>query len=255
MFPNLFSINLPSSNIYTDIMQKSKISGIEFAILDNYLQFQEFNSTQTRWWNPNSGGNSLFTLLLKLASSKNASNVITTRISNLLDELTRTNVIFNISLISPVMALVNSLQGLSLQVSEIDNMEQVWKWFDETISRVVKTPYKYVDMAKEYNYISPFIMCLSEQWKYVDKSGNPEFLIKWLILFLRNMIFIGEDHIGIDKLVKNVFPEVSDHDVNIYLKLDSFEENIKKTNSSNSLISSMKSSSFSSIFRRFHLKI
>ncbi|CAI4601437.1 BFH_collapsed_G0033580.mRNA.1.CDS.1 [Saccharomyces cerevisiae] len=244
MFPNLFSINLPSSNIYTDIMQKSKISGIEFAILDNYLQFQEFNSTQTRWWNPSSGGNSLFTLLLKLASSKNASNVITTRISNLLDELTRTNVIFNISLISPVMALVNSLQGLSLQVSEIDNMEQVWKWFDETISRVVKTPYKYVDMAKEYNYISPFIMCLSEQWKYVDKSGNPEFLIKWLILFLRNMIFIGEDHIGIDKLVKNVFPEVSDHDVNIYLKLDSFEENIKKTNSSNSLISSMKSSSF-----------
>ena len=244
IFPNLFSINLPSSNIYTGVMQKPKVSGIEFAILDNYLQFQEFNSTQTKWWNPSSGANSLFTLLLKLASSKNASNVITTRISNLLDELTRTNVIFNVSLISPVMALVNSLQGFSLQVSETDGMEKIWKWFDETISRVVKTPYKYVDLAKEYNCISPFIMGLSEQWKYVDKNGNPDFLIKWLLFFFRNMIFIGEDHMGIGKLVKDVFPEVSEDDANLYLKLDSFEENTENTNNSNSLISLMKDSSF-----------
>lgn len=244
LFPNLFSINLPSSNIYTDIMQKPTISGMEFAILDNYLQFQEFNSTQTKWWNSNSDGNSLFTLLLKLASSKNASNMVATRISNLLDELTRASVIFSSTLISPLMALVNSLQGICLQDFEAESMEKVWKWFDETISRVMKTPYKYVDSAKEYNHISPFIMGLSEQWKYVDKNNLSVFVNKWLLLFLRNMIFIGENHTGIIRLVKDAFPEINAHYANLYLKFDSFEENIKELNNSDSLISSMKNSSF-----------
>ncbi|EJS42906.1 urb1p [Saccharomyces arboricola H-6] len=244
IFPNLFSINLPSSNLYTDIMQKPKISGMEFAILDNYLQFQEFNSTQTKWWNSISNENSLFTLLLKLASSKNASNMVATRISNLLDELTRANIIFNPSLISPVMALVNSLQGLCLQDCDAESMDKIWKWFDETISRVVKTPYKYVDLAKEYNHISPFIMGLSEQWKYVDKCNQSDFIRKWLLLFFRNMIFIGEDDTGISRLVENAFPEINEHDANLYLKLGSFEEKIIKINNSDFLISSMKNSSF-----------
>ncbi|CAI4044998.1 hypothetical protein SKDZ_11G1930 [Saccharomyces kudriavzevii ZP591] len=244
LFPNLFSISLPLSNLYTDIMREPKISGIEFAILDNYLQFQEFNSTQTKWWNSNSSENSLFTLLLRLASSKNASNIVATRISNLLEELTRANVIFNPSLISPVMALVNSLQGLFLQNCEAGSMEIFWRWFDETISRVVKTPYKYVDLAKEYYHISPFIICLSEQWKYVDKNKHSNFVDKWLLLFFRNMIFIGENHTGITKLVEDAFPEINEHDANLYLNLDSFGENIKKTNNATSLISSMKDSSF-----------
>lgn len=225
-------------------MQKPRISGIEFAILDNYLQFQEFNSTQTKWWNPSPGGNSLFTLLLKLASSKNASDMIATRISNLLDELTRANVIFNVPLISPAMALVNSLQVLYLKVGETSSMEKIWKWFDETISRVIKTPYKYVDLAKDYNYISPFIMGLSEQWKYVDKNNDLDFVIKWLLLFFRNMILIGEDYTGIRKLVKDNFTEVAEHDVNFYLNLDSFEENDTETNNTNSFFSSMRDFSF-----------
>lgn len=170
--------------------------------------------------------------------------MVATRISNLLDELTRASVIFSSTLISPLMALVNSLQGICLQDFEAESMEKVWKWFDETISRVMKTPYKYVDSAKEYNHISPFIMGLSEQWKYVDKNNLSVFVNKWLLLFLRNMIFIGENHTGIIRLVKDAFPEINAHYANLYLKFDSFEENIKELNNSDSLISSMKNSSF-----------
>ena len=112
-FPNFFTVALPASNIYVDIMKKNFFSGIELAILDNFLQYQEYNGTQTKWWNSNKDENSLFTSLLRLASSPNSNTAVASKISQLINTLTISTVVFNKLLASPITALINSLQMVS----------------------------------------------------------------------------------------------------------------------------------------------
>ena len=113
-FPNFFSVTLPSKNIYQDIMNKEIFNGIDLTILDNFLQFQEFNSTQTKWWNSTRGESSLFVSLLKLASAPNTTAITSVKVTNLLQNLLNGSVIFRGNLlVSPMETLISGLKVVS----------------------------------------------------------------------------------------------------------------------------------------------
>lgn len=209
IFPNFFNVVLPSSNIYIDIMKNDKFSGIDLVILDNFLKFQEFNNSQIKWWNASNKDNSLFTSLLRLGSAKNSSSITASKISQLLHNLLQFNVVFHFNKLtsSPLYALINSLSVLTYNDNAISSTElqKIWKLLDETISRCQKTPYKYVDSAVPFGNVSPFIMALVEQWEFVEKDKvNSTIINNWILIFLRNMIILGEDQSSIQKLTASM---------------------------------------------------
>lgn len=227
-FPNFFSVTLPSKNIYQDIMSKKSFNGVELTILDNFLQFQEFNSTQTKWWNSTDGESSLFVSLLKLASSPNTKSLTSMKVTNLLRNLLDGSVIFREDLlVSLIEALVSSLKVVSkTQINlksdnDKSNLDSIWKLIDQSILRAIKTPYKYVTMSQPYENISPCLMVLAEQWKYINQEQITEeqsnLTIKWILIFYRIMVIIGEDQDGVTRLMKDYFPGISNRLINSYL--------------------------------------
>ncbi|CDO94888.1 unnamed protein product [Kluyveromyces dobzhanskii CBS 2104] len=224
IFPNFFNVNLPASNIYVDIMKSEQYSGIDLVMLDNFMKFQELNNSQIKWWNASNNENSLFTSLLRLASSKNSSSIVISRISNLLHSLLQFTNIFKMEELtsSPLSALINSLSVLTNADAPVLTTEgvKIWKLFDEVISRCYKTPYKYVDLARQYENHSPFLMALIEQWKFVE-IGNPKesVIVKWLLVFFRNMLVLGESENGIRSLLSS-FENIPKDLVDFYLSFD-----------------------------------
>ncbi|GAV54285.1 hypothetical protein ZYGR_0AL00170 [Zygosaccharomyces rouxii] len=233
-FPNFFSINMPSSNIYMDIMRKDEFSGIDLAIVDNFLQFQELNGTQTRWWNAPAGQNSLFTSLLKMASSKNSTNAVASKIYQLLQHMFHGTVAFNEVLCSPLWILIYSLQVLLFDDHKNEDVNKIWKLLDETISRCMKMPYRYVDLSKNYEKVSPFLVALCDQWKFIDRQSSLESAAKWICILLRTFIMCGESAEGIRKLADSLV-EVPNEYLDIYLTLDNYETRTKKLYSEESL--------------------
>lgn len=228
-FPNFFSVTLPSTNIYQDIMRKEVFSGVELTILDNFLQFQEFNSTQTKWWNSTENDSSLFVSLLKLASSPNSNDVTSLKISNLLQSLLNGSVIFREDLlIAPISSLVSSLRVVAKGAGETQGkLNSIWKLIDESISRSIKTPYKYVTSAQSFENISPYLVTLAEQWKFIKQETLEkeefELTMKWILIFFRTMAITGEHEAGIRKIVKESFQNIDINLVSTYLNFASVD--------------------------------
>lgn len=225
-FPNFFNVVLPTPNIYREIMEAASIGGTDLLILDNFLQFQEMNNNQTKWWHAAKDENSLFTLLLKLTSSRNVSYIVIKKVNDLLENLLKFNVVFDFEnlLVSPILALITSLQSVSTEI-DIDSPQKlkIWKLLDETIARIIKTPYKYVDLANKYGNISPFLVALSEQWAFVEKTSPFDIVLKWLLMYLRITVFTGESTLGIQKLAQGL-ESVPTQMVDVYLGFDCYEK-------------------------------
>lgn len=244
-YPNFFSINMPSSNIYIDIMRKDEFSGIDLAIMDNFLQFQELNGTQTRWWNAPVGQNSLFTSLLKMASSKNSTSSVSEKIHQLLKHMFHGTVTFNNILCSPLWVLIHSLQVLSFEDHKNEEVNKIWNLLDETVSRCMKLPYRYVDLSKQYDRISPFLVTLGEQWKFIDRKTSFDAVSIWICILLRSFIICGEPAEGVRKLAKENLLEVSEEYKNIYLSFEHYERKTKKLSSDDSFkLSNFQGTSF-----------
>ncbi|SCU99508.1 LADA_0H20208g1_1 [Lachancea dasiensis] len=227
-FPLTFNLNFSNDNIFFSVMNSSTFSGLDLVILDNFLQFQELNSSQTKWYNSTAGENSVFTSLLKLASSNIASSTLTKKVTLLLENLLQFSVVFNESLTaSPLAALVNSLQ--IVQEGEpkesCDQLQKIWKLLDETISRCMKTPYKYMDMATSSENCSPFLVALVEQWGFVDTKTAFDRGLKWLLIFLRSTVFIGEPFHGIYALLEPV-PTIPRDMKDVYLNFQEYEREL-----------------------------
>ncbi|CCH57875.1 hypothetical protein TBLA_0A00740 [Henningerozyma blattae CBS 6284] len=245
-FPNFFSIHLPQSNVYTDLMKKeTNFTGIEFAILDNFLQFQEFSPSQAKWWNSTESSNSLFVTLLKLSSSINTTNIMSTTISNLLSSLLKGTILFNNFQASQIDCLINSLQVITNQCNSTDeNLNKIFKFIDQIISFCMKIPYKYVDISNNYNNVSPFIMCLMEQWKYVAKNFDSDLLVKWVLITLRNMVIIGESLDGIKRAIDDHLTGVSKKLVDVYLNFKNYEKKLFILNQDQYLLKDISTKSF-----------
>lgn len=245
-FSLTFSITLPTDNIYVEIIKSNSFTGLDLVMLDNFLQFQEFNGSQAKWYNAKSNENSIFTSLMKLASSINATNAIINKVTILLENLLKFSVVFRSDqlIASPVTALINSLQVIMRVEDRTESQEnKIWKLLDESISRCMKTPYKYVDASASFGLCSPFLVALLEQWNFVEKNTPFDLALKWILIYLRTCCFIGEPVAAMKELVANA-PSVPEQATLDYLDFDRYEDHLAKLRDDDHLINKNSAYSF-----------
>lgn len=176
-----------SIDFHLNLIKDEPLTGIELVTLENYLDLQE-NLDDSKWWN-SSNNNSFFTNLLKI-SLKNVS--VQSKISNIIAKLLNQTIIFKKSLIPQQFALLQSIKA----PLKDEELEKIWKFIDESISRCVRSPYKYLDQSGD---LSPMTITLFEQWGFVEKSVNLE---NWFTLLTRYLVLCGEPLESINALFK-----------------------------------------------------
>jgi nucleolar pre-ribosomal-associated protein 1 len=225
LFSDNFNFSQAISKPYLDVINENEYTSINLVLLDNFFQLQEGDSSQIKWWNKSGKSNSLFTSLLKIATS-NAGTAVASKVRDLLSNLVKSTVIFNYDQIKvdPIVVLIHSLQ-LTITDRDLSNVDisKVWTLLDESISRCVSSPFKYLDASNSHSRISPFIITLLEQWKFVQKTSPFKLISKWLVLFLRSLIIIGEPAGEIMELVSQTELDI---DYRSYLFDGSFEGTI-----------------------------
>jgi len=185
-FPQItgeFAVSLPQE-LYLPLVGSSTPN---VAILDHYLTLQTLldSSFSLKWWNPiASNDHSLFTHLIRLSSTSE-------RVGHVLETLTLNHIVFQDSRSDSSTIKINPIYPLLKTVSRLT--DQVCKLLDETIARSIKTPYKYIDLSFSVTkrQISPFIVTLLEQWKFVKIPSEETFT--WLYTFLNYLVVNGED--------------------------------------------------------------
>lgn len=236
-----FSQNL--SKPYSDIINEKEFKSIDFVLLDNFFQLQEGNSSQLKWWNKTDNSTSLFTSLLKLSSSTSTNSAVSSKIAKLLSGLVKQTVIFNheTAKADPIELLVVSLQLVSSSESVDDaQLAKIWQLLDESVSRCVRAPFKYLDTSNELLRASPVLVTIFEQWKFVDKETPYDLVSKWFAIFLRFLVIAGEPVEAISKLVQTVD---LDCQIYTYLPSTSYEKDLQ-TLPTDSLLKVEDNSSF-----------
>lgn len=184
----------------------SAFSGMELVLLDNYLSIQSNNDL--KWWNKTGTENSFFTSLLKLSHL----DTLRPKILRILQKLTRTSLAFNQSLTieDPLLILLDTMPQSMQEASA----KKLFNCIDETISRSIKTPYKYLDKSSaNYEKLSIFVVVLFEQLKFIPEYSQETAIHKWLNSFVQGLVIIGESQNGIEKAAKD-----NEIDIKINLK-------------------------------------
>ncbi|CEP24392.1 unnamed protein product [Cyberlindnera jadinii] len=233
VFSDTFSFAQSISKPYMDTINQTQYSSIDLVLLDQFFKLQEGDTSQLKWWNKAGKACSLFTSLLKIASSSSQHSVVA-KVSDLLINLLKQTVVINYRKVKadPVVVLVESLQSSLKNWDDMDEAEKIWKLIDESVSRCVSTPFKYLDISNAHNKISPLVIALFEQWKFVDKTTSYKRMSKWFVLFMRSLIIIGEPAADLLQLVKEV---ELDFDYEPYLFTNCFEASIETLSNDTSL--------------------
>ncbi|KAH3676519.1 hypothetical protein WICPIJ_009050 [Wickerhamomyces pijperi] len=197
----------------------SGFSNIDLVLLDQFFKLQKDQTSQFKWWIKSNGADhSLFTSLLQIStdSATSSNSGISVKIEELLHSLSSQTVIFNTSdsekdinilKSSPIFPLLHSLQVISSSsVKAKSTLSSIYKVIDETISRAVKTPYKYLDQSNIVDRVSVFICALLEQWKYLscEDDQSRDLAEKWLGLYLRYAVLSGESLVGVSSLLNAI---------------------------------------------------
>ncbi|CAN3365786.1 nucleolar pre-ribosomal-associated protein 1 [Diutina catenulata] len=158
------------------------------VLLDRYLAIlaSQDRDADIRWWH---GSPSLFTCLLQLSAQSNARAMIS--------RLVEGTMVFATDLAaSPLDALIASVQDVEDPA--------VWKVIDESISRAMRTPYKYYDLSQaKYHGLSVFMVVVAEQTQFATKeTANPS-LIAWVSRFFRYCVVAGESQEDLAKLCED----------------------------------------------------
>lgn len=186
----------------------NKSTKFDLTLLNEYLSIHSnMKHDQLKWWVGSKGGHSLFSSLIKLGSaslrsidSGSIDESFVWKTANLLAGLVDSKLLFDKGLlITPVLALI-----YSFDCSDQD-LPSVWNLLDEVIGRVVRSPYKYIDLShKNYNDVSIFIVALIEQFNFVlEKNANASNETKWLFNCLKYLIVVGEDKLAIIKMLND----------------------------------------------------
>lgn len=206
-------------------LEKTQLDGLELVDLRNVLEVQAKLGGISKWWNKLPQlSYSLFTSLLRLCALLN-DKLFTDQITNLIEYLSKPTMLFrSTSLISPVSVLIHALQT-SIPYMSTEEQNKVWKLFDESVSRCLRSPYKYLDKlssfqiktASKHVSVSPFLAIIIEQWKYVDKTTDYSKVELWFKKYLRDSIISGENFAIISELAKEA-------QLNVYSSLRSIEK-------------------------------
>ncbi|RCK63993.1 Nucleolar pre-ribosomal-associated protein 1 [Candida viswanathii] len=193
---NTSSVQKIVSSGISSILNNANVTAYQLTLLDLYMLIQK--NQDFKWWNKlNNSSNSFFTSLIKLCAQSNINKSFTLKIYQLLNKLCMDKMVFNDGLlVTPIMALIYSLD---VQVDD-----RIWNMLDETISRIVRTPYKYLDLShKQYDDTSIFVVALLEQFKFTLGKGESDAgNITWLFKFIQYLVLIGEPKSALLELAK-----------------------------------------------------
>lgn len=205
-------------NTSLQLSDSSFSSGMDLIMLDNYLSItsqQQGDDQDFKWWNK-TGDHSFFTSLIKLSTNSFLNESLVYKNFKILERLTSNSLIFNKDLlVSPIFAII--------QLNPTSN--KIWNLLDETISRSVRNPYKYLDLSHGlYNDLSLFVLVLVEQFKFIMKGGEKNLEeIKWLFQFLKLVIVIGEPLDAVLKLINENLKDIIK--VDDYISALNFNDN------------------------------
>lgn len=175
---------VPISANWTNI----HVEGLELVQVEASLDIQMKVSGLGKWWNKSGSADySMFTGLLRFAGLNNS---LSSKIVSLLYNLVKPTLLFQEdTCVHPVDILVSS-------VMQYGDNNKIWRLIEESVSRCMRSPYKYVDTfaaarKSEASTFSPFSVSLMEQMQYVEEPR--EEVEKWLIKFIRDCCICGED--------------------------------------------------------------
>ncbi|GEQ72685.1 hypothetical protein JCM33374_g6372 [Metschnikowia sp. JCM 33374] len=191
-----------------------KCDSFGLILLDMYLSIQSNN--ELKWWNKVSKDNSFFTSLLKFSNLP----FLRKKILRILQKLTKPTLVFNekTTVDSPLLVLIEATSS----IGDLASVDKLWTCIDETISRTVTSPYKYLDKSHTiYDDMSIFLVALLEQINFVPDLKNERSILEWLEKVTTGMLVIGEPFSGLSKAVQ-------DANIPIRFKLDNIiaQENI-----------------------------
>lgn len=205
IFPELtLSANFAGSTAVIDNLQNvEKLVHFGLIQAQSALVIQGKISKIGKWWNK-SGEYSMFTNLLRLG---NLNTTLSQKTTQLLIDLSSPTLLFQQeTLVHPVLALVHALDllGEVIDISK-DEEKKLWSLIDESVARCMRSPYRYVDefatiKTKDNEVLSPFIVTLLEQWKFV--KGPKESAEQWLRRYLQVSVIAGESFSAISKLAQ-----------------------------------------------------
>lgn len=189
-----------------DDLQKNadKLAGLDLIQARAALDIQGRISKVGKWWNK-SGEYSMFTNLLRLG---NANNHLSKQVTRMLTELVFPTLLFQQeTFVQPILSLVHSLDLLEVIELTEGELTKLWKLIDESVARCMRSPYRYVDEFASYrddsdieSVLSPFIVTLLEQWKFVEEPRKG--VDNWLRRFLQVAVVSGESFYVIQKLTE-----------------------------------------------------
>lgn len=245
-YQNILDINVPlqlgpvSKLIGIDIedpnSNKEKLSDVDILLFNSYLSLtamQSISSQHNKWWNVTKGSkNSLFTSIAKLPydlqyhdeNDKEKANIVIDDnllhkvvevLSNLVDDqlvfedfrLKNNNILFSQTW-AVVLSFINTFNSLSTE--NVESISTICKIVDESISRAIKTPYRYYDIVSKISKgsrLSIFYVAVCEQCKFADAKFKPivHSWIEYLSLFMfllgepiDTMKIIAKDYLSID---------------------------------------------------------
>jgi hypothetical protein len=200
----------------------NKLSALDILLFNSYLTLTanySLSNQQNKWWNISKGSkNTLFTTFAKLPydlqyeeneKKKIVDNALIVKVvevlSNFIDDtlafedykLSNTNV-KNSQAWAIVLSLLKTFNGINENVNEI--IESICKILDESISRSIRTPYKYFDIvsktidgldSKNANRLSVFYVALCEQSKFA-KQEHQKYVNEWIKHFSTYLFLLGE---------------------------------------------------------------
>ena len=173
-----------------------KCDSFDLILIDKYLSIQSNN--ELKWWNKVSGENSFFTSLLKFSNVP----LLRTKVFQILRRLTKPTLLFNEEKVieSPIFVLIEA----TAKFKHAPSAAKLWACLDETISRAVGMPYKYLDRShKDYDDLSIFLVVLFEQINFVPDLHCEPSILEWLDELVTGMLLIGEPASGIKKSAQN----------------------------------------------------
>lgn len=271
-FNNILGIKMDENfeSSENSFISQSKMTDLDLLIFNSYLTLtanSSISNTQNKWWNITKGSkNTLFTTIARLPYDLQfkededktfADNNLITKVvevlANFIDDSlafedyrsSNTNIL-NSQAWAIVLSLLNSFNSLKDQ--KIDIIDSICKVLDESISRSLRTPYKYYDVITKHATelklknirVSAFFVALSEQSKFT-KPEHKEYVNQWIKLLTIYLFLLGESL----PIMKSILKEYCELDIEF--DLSTYESFIKSNSVLNINISNFTNVAFTQL--------
>lgn len=232
-FGKLIGVDLGEGN--SQQIEQKELSNIDMLLLNTYLELisSSFSdsTSKNKWWNISKGSNNtLFTIIGKLPWTLKENDIINNDLVSksvkVLQSFTQDKLIFESDVLeSQCWAIVLSmLRVFKYKNGDSQVIDTICKIIDESISRCIKTPYKYIDMSTALSKdkrLSPYFFTLCEQSKF-SNDDQKETVLEFINVISAYFHILGEPLELMNLVIKKYW------DVDLSFDRNSFEKYINQ---------------------------